>query len=559
MRQALSKAILAKCFQVAVVIRSSFTFIPGIGNKTEKMLWTAGIFTWNDLVNRVDTLGVGKSKRLRIEEYVEKADTALSRRDASFFAEHLSSKDYWRICGEFAKQTLFLDIETTGLSLYYDSITLVGTFGTEGIRYFIRDNNLERLPDYLADYQVVVTFNGKLFDMPFIRKQFPNIKTPPVHIDLRYLLRSLGFMGQLKTIEASLGIARPSELQKINGREAVVLWSRFLKGDDQALEKLLTYNSYDTVNLQTLLEHCYQLKAGEIRDRMRAATYQLGFGQTPAALTEDSAAQQAPFSPPKVEAKHGDGGLLHVYLNGEKLLDLSRASVHRTEAKLTTILRKIRRRGSSPISVGIDLTGSEQRASGVCFLREHRAHMELLRRDEEIIARVREVKPSIVSIDSPLSLPRGRCCHNDACECRKHGITRECERILRSRGINVYPCLIPSMQKLTMRGSGVAEALRNEGYPVIESYPGAAQDILGLPRKGVDLRALEVDLMSMGIRPTSARKLITHDEIDALTSALVGYFYLAGQFEALGNPEEGYLIVPSIGNERSGTSGEALG
>jgi len=37
---------------------------------------------------------------------------------------------------------------------------------------------------------------------------------------------------------------------------------------------------------------------------------------------------------------------------------------------------------------------------------------------------------------------------------------------------------------------------------------------------------------------------VTHDELDALTSALAGYFYLAGWYEAIGNPAEGYLILP---------------
>jgi len=36
----------------------------------------------------------------------------------------------------------------------------------------------------------------------------------------------------------------------------------------------------------------------------------------------------------------------------------------------------------------------------------------------------------------------------------------------------------------------------------------------------------------------------THDELDALTSALVGYFYLAGSYEAIGNAMEGYPILP---------------
>jgi predicted nuclease with RNAse H fold len=42
---------------------------------------------------------------------------------------------------------------------------------------------------------------------------------------------------------------------------------------------------------------------------------------------------------------------------------------------------------------------------------------------------------------------------------------------------------LPSMQGLTRRGMALAVRLRDLGVPVIESYPGAAQDIMGIPRK----------------------------------------------------------------------------
>lgn len=42
---------------------------------------------------------------------------------------------------------------------------------------------------------------------------------------------------------------------------------------------------------------------------------------------------------------------------------------------------------------------------------------------------------------------------------------------------------------------------------------------------------------------------ISHDEVDAITSALVGYFYLNEQYVGLGNEDEDYLIVPRIQDE----------
>lgn len=209
---------------------------------------------------------------------------------------------------------------------------------------------------------------------------------------------------------------------------------------------------------------------------------------------------------------------------------------------------RIKSQGKQPLCIGIDLTGSERRPTGICVLQGKDASLSLFSSDEDIIRIVEANRGGLVSIDSSLSLPAGRCCVKDSCECRKYGIMRECERILRKRGIRVYPTLIQSMQNLTLRGIRLAQTFRDMDFTVIESYPGAAQDILHFPRKKIDLRQLETDLMAMGILPHSDREPVTHDQLDALTSALVGYFYLAGQYEAIGNEAEGYLILPELRN-----------
>jgi predicted nuclease with RNAse H fold len=100
------------------------------------------------------------------------------------------------------------------------------------------------------------------------------------------------------------------------------------------------------------------------------------------------------------------------------------------------------------------------------------------------------------------------------------------------------------MQMLTHRGIKLATELRKVGCKVIESYPGAAQDILGIPRKKASLQELKWGLSRSGITGDFLTAHITHDEVDAITSALVGLFYLADDYIALGTPAEGYLIVP---------------
>ena len=185
-------------------------------------------------------------------------------------------------------------------------------------------------------------------------------------------------------------------------------------------------------------------------------------------------------------------------------------------------------------SFGIDLTGSDKRASGVALLEDYRVvYTRRVKSDAEMISLAINASVGVVSIDSPLSLPE---------DSKK--IYRNCELALKRRGIGVYWCLLPSMKALTMRGIAMAAELRRlvnlayfPAFEVIESYPGAAQDLLGVPRKRKGKQELRDGLLRFGIGyvPTD----LSHDELDAITAALVGIFYLRGDYEALGT-----LILP---------------
>lgn len=177
-------------------------------------------------------------------------------------------------------------------------------------------------------------------------------------------------------------------------------------------------------------------------------------------------------------------------------------------------------------SVGIDLTGSEQRPSGVAFLIDNElVFTKRIKTDKDLIDIALYSQPDVVSIDSPLSLPED-----------PSKIYRDCELTLKRRGIGVYWCLLPSMKKLTMRGIGLADEMRKHGLNIIESYPGAAQDVLSIPRKNKGVELLADALKNYGI---VGHLNVSHDELDAVTAAIVGLLYLRGEYEALG-----CLILP---------------
>lgn len=409
---------------------------------------------------------------------------------------------------------IFLDIETTGLSHYYDEITLIGWSIAAGYDYIIAGENIEALVRALKKASAIVTFNGTLFDLKFLRRAFPDIEIPELHIDLRYLARRVSLTGGQKSIERELGIDLRQGLQEVDGAEAVLLWHRFIRGDNAALMRLIDYNRRDVFAMRFILD--------AVIGRFGR---QLSFWSRSRKFADGIELPELPQSSSRISRWRKKNQFVS----------------HTFKALFSgTIAEKAR-------IVGIDLTGSAARPSGFAVLDGNRVTTTTLGPDEALIEHTVRANPKLVSIDSPLSLPRGRIKVTDDDPGRdEFGIMRICERTLKRRGINVYPCLLPSMQRLTERGMRLAEAFRKCGIPVIESYPGAAQDIMRIPRKGDDKTFLAQGLREFGIDGELDFRDISHDELDAITSAVVGSFFLAGKFEGLSGPEEGSLIIPDL-------------
>ena len=197
------------------------------------------------------------------------------------------------------------------------------------------------------------------------------------------------------------------------------------------------------------------------------------------------------------------------------------------------------------ISLGLDPSGSERKRSGLAVIDESlSAESRIVRTDADILQAVREVQPDVVAIDAPLSLPKGRCCADPSCPCSVHGIVRSADRAVSRMGYRPFWTLLPSMVNLTLRSIRLRETLESKGVKVIEVYPGAAQDRLGLPRKQRGEDALLEGLLRLGIRFTDDKPKRVHDELDAVTAAYVGLCWLQDAYEAAGPPDEIQIILP---------------
>jgi len=192
--------------------------------------------------------------------------------------------------------------------------------------------------------------------------------------------------------------------------------------------------------------------------------------------------------------------------------------------------------------IGIDLAGSPKRPSGICILDEEmNAQTFIVYSDEEIIKIIKDVKPLVIAIDAPLFLPKGRKSLSE----RGDVHLRSCDRELLKMGIKFFPITLGPMRMLTERGIKLRAILEGLGYKVIETYPGAAQDILKIPRKK-DPVGLENGLVKIGIKIKKSN--LSNDELDAITCALVAKMYFENKYSALGVPDEGYMILPLIDN-----------
>lgn len=495
------------------LLESTFIHLKGISTKTEKKLWNAGI----ESIRQLAQCEFGQREKFR--EQLAESLRALGAGDIRFFIDRLPQSEYYRVACSAPERLLFLDIETTGLSIDYHYVTVIGWYYDGVYRCWIPGTDPSPLFEDLRSSDMLVTFNGRRFDCRFLNALFDveDFSMKP-QIDLRFVCNKLYGRGGQKVVEKRIGFKRPKRYKDVDGREAVVLWYKFLRGSDEDLDRLIAYNLLDIVGMAHILREVCKKQARD--NGLRIPDALDSFAMAPQKALSRFLPEAFPSADVRINARR----VCAPKITAVDLLDTENLSV-----------------------VGIDLAGVESRNTGVCALDGNQAYTRVFHFDDDLLAFVSEMHPTLISIDAPLSLPAGRMQVGDDDPGRaEFGITRYCERELHRRGVSAYPALIPSMQRLTSRGITLAREFVAQGYRVIESFPGAAQDIMQIPRKKTDVKVLRDGLSSFGICGEFETGNVVHDELDAITCAIVGRFYLSDLFEPIGNPQEGYLIVPSL-------------
>ncbi len=235
------------------MLSTCFLHLPGVGPAFERKLHGSGIFTWGDALTQPLPCGPAKAEALR--NLVRESQERLEAGDAFWFGERLAPSEQWRLFPHFRHSAAYVDIETNGLAYEDMEITSIALYDGEHVRTYVQGQNLEAFSDDILGYKLLVTWNGRCFDAPILRRalQIPLDKGGDMaHLDLRPVFRALGLRGGLKLVEKRLGLSR-DELDGVDGWTAVWLWREYCNTDNPAaLETLLAYNVADVLSLEYL-------------------------------------------------------------------------------------------------------------------------------------------------------------------------------------------------------------------------------------------------------------------------------------------------------------------
>jgi len=240
------------------MLQNTFMHIQSIGAITEQRLWEAGLRDWDAFSDDI-SIPLSAKRKYFLQKGIAESRDHLCQNNPVYFSKCLPANQSWRIFPEFRKSLVYLDIETTGLDRHCESITTIALYNGHEVKTYVHRQNLDDFIEEIYHYNVIVTYNGKSFDIPFIESFF-NIRLDHAQIDLRYVLYSLGYRGGLKGVEHQLGTDR-GNLRDVDGFFAVLLWEEFIKTKNRrTLETLLAYNVQDTINLESLLVTAYNMK-----------------------------------------------------------------------------------------------------------------------------------------------------------------------------------------------------------------------------------------------------------------------------------------------------------
>ncbi|MFH0777325.1 MAG: ribonuclease H-like domain-containing protein [Candidatus Eisenbacteria bacterium] len=208
--------------------------------------------------------------RSEIERNTRRIVTSFQQAEVSALSSELEgrAKELETLGRAGFERAVFLDIESTGL--YNCMAFLVGTMFASGndfvIRqFFARDYSEEKslihiLSRFLANFDCIVTFNGKTFDVPVIadRAIYHKVRFAPrlFHFDLLHHSRRhwRGVLPNCRLQTLERHVCRRRRVGDIPSAEIPRLYHDYVRtGDPYLLVKVFHHNMLDLITMSELL------------------------------------------------------------------------------------------------------------------------------------------------------------------------------------------------------------------------------------------------------------------------------------------------------------------
>lgn len=283
------------------MITHALRHCPGIGPARLKKLHQQGVQSWADIIAQPHSIPP-RCRSIVVEE-CQRCMEAFKSDDVAYFVQRLDPQDKWRILAHYHESVSYFDIETAGLE--YDApITVIACWHRNQVHTFVENENLDDFLDLLEDVTLLASFNGNSFDVPRVLDTFHLPELPCPHLDLRWVYYHHGLRGGLKYISQRNRIPRPTDLEDVDGEEAIRLWNDWLAtGDPKSRELLIRYCASDVL-LLVLLTHSLlgstAWTADNIWNQLPASDSQHAASVSPSGA--QSRSQFGPASPSRLRA-----------------------------------------------------------------------------------------------------------------------------------------------------------------------------------------------------------------------------------------------------------------
>jgi predicted nuclease with RNAse H fold len=208
--------------------------------------------------------------------------------------------------------------------------------------------------------------------------------------------------------------------------------------------------------------------------------------------------------------------------------------------------------------MGVDLKTTTRQRSSLAVIDSNSSIvlMGSFSEDRELIEAIRERRPQLIAIGSPLTLPTGLCCLESTCACRMvypENKGRQAELELARMGISCFFTNKKSIvTKLVYRAVTLKHRLTDMGQQIIEVYPHASKlllfgDKLPPKRNAKESLGFLKDRLPNLVKGLDEYMLgLDSGSCESLINAHIALLHASGETDVVGSDTEGLIALPRL-------------